>query len=55
VPDAPTLQSTFDRYDNYRVDVYLKYSKIANTYFSLTDVRIQDWHKVVIDVPGWAD
>ena len=27
VLDAPTLQSNFDKYDNYRVDVYLKYKK----------------------------
>jgi len=55
VIDAFTLQSTFDKYDNYRVDVTLKYNKIANTYFTVTDVRIQDWHNIVIDVPGWAD
>jgi hypothetical protein len=39
-----TMQSAFDRYDKYRINVYLKYDKIANTYFSIAEVRIQDWH-----------
>ena len=44
VPDPIMLQSSFDRYENYRVDVYLKYHPVANTYYSLMEVKIQDWH-----------
>lgn len=53
--NLPAMQSAFDRYENYRIDICLKYSKLDNTYFTLLEVKLQDWHKVEIDVPGWAD
>ena len=49
------IQSSFDRYENYRIDITLKYSRLANTYFTVMDIKVQDWHNVIIDVPGWAD
>ena len=49
------MLSTFDKYDNYRVDVTMKYDKLANTYFSITEIKIQDWHRVEEGEPGWAD
>ena len=55
VSNSEMLQSSFDRYDNYRVDVLLKYSEIANTYFSTTVVKTQDWHVIHQGEPGWAD
>jgi len=46
-----SMQSAFDKYDNYRIDVILKYNKYANTYISIMEVKIQHWHNVNIDVP----
>ena len=44
------MQSTFDRYENYRVNVLLKYSPLANTYFATTSIKIQDWHTSEDDI-----
>ena len=49
------MLSTFDKYDNYRVDVTLKYDKLANTYFTITEIKIQDWHVINEGGPAWAD
>ena len=55
VGNPESLQSSFDRYENYRVDVALKYKKNPNTYFALTGVTLDDWHIINQKEPGWAD
>jgi hypothetical protein len=49
---GPAQQNAFDKYENYRIDVYFRFDKLANTYISVVEVKIEDWHVTEIDVPG---
>ena len=40
------MQRIFDRYENYRIDVYFRFDELANTYISTIVVSIEDWHVV---------
>ena len=44
------MQRVFDRYENYRVDVYFRFDELANTYISTVVISVEDWH--VIKNPG---
>jgi hypothetical protein len=47
-------QNAFDRYENYRIDVYFRFDELANTYISVVEVKIQDWHVIEDDHLGGA-
>ena len=50
------MQESFDRYENYRVDIFLKYNKMNNTYIAIPEIVIEDWHKIIIPpIFGGAD
>jgi hypothetical protein len=48
-------QNAFDKYENYRIDVYFRFDELANTYVSVVVVKIQDWHKVGDSIYGGAE
>ena len=45
------VQNTFDAYENYRVNVYFKYDRLANTYFTGT-IKVVEWHKIDFETPA---
>jgi hypothetical protein len=45
-------QDVFDKYENYRIDVYFRFDEMANTYISAIIVKIEDWRKIEYPVVG---
>jgi hypothetical protein len=45
-------QNAFDKYENYRIDVYFRFDELANTYISVVEVKIENWHVIEDDHLG---
>ena len=48
------MQSAYDMYDNYQVDIHLLYDRFSNTYIA-QNINILDWLRIQGNYPGWAN